>query len=138
MKITPIEIDCETDSDLYEGSAFTCIGINDPEEWFEDLNKEMSEEGIGSVDEMFTFKGKSMNKYYRLEGDHAYPDDLTFLSFHIDKLDRGKLAMYKLRIGARWFDDIVDNNHYHMKEDFGSKYRPPEDASFMSIPPERS
>lgn len=31
------------------------------------------------------------------------------LMFPLDGLNVGKLAMFKIRFGVRWFDDIVDN-----------------------------
>ena len=48
--------------------------------------------------------------FISLLGSNRYPDDLVFLAFSLDGLDVGKLAMFKLRFGARWFDDIVENN----------------------------
>ena len=58
-------------------------------------------------DEMigYYFKGKLMNEAYQLTDDNAYQDDLTFLV--IPDLYN---PMFKLAVGARWFDDIVANN----------------------------
>jgi hypothetical protein len=47
--------------------------------------------------------GAVMNKLCKLTGSNAYPDDLTI--FSIDKF-KGLAIMY----GARWMDDIIDNN----------------------------
>jgi hypothetical protein len=54
-------------------------------------------------------KGAVMNKLCKLTGSNAYPDDLTI--FSIDKF-KG-LA---ITVGARWMDDIIDNNSY--REDY--------------------
>ena len=51
-----------------------------------------------------------MNDLGKLSNDNRYPDDITFLAFPLDGLDIGKLAMFKLKMGDRWFDDIIDNN----------------------------
>ena len=47
--------------------------------------------------------GKVMNEICHLNGNNAYPDDLTI--FSIDKF-RGLAIMF----GARWMDDILSSN----------------------------
>lgn len=99
---------------LYNNSAFTFegLGFDDFDELKDQINECLEEENIGTVksENFFTYSGKDMNDYYHLTGTNRYPDNLTFVSFLLDGLDIGKLAMFKLRIGARWYDDIVDNN----------------------------
>ena len=96
---------------LYNGSWFTIEGAGgDLNEWKEGLQDMLNQEGIGTIQEWETFSGKEMNDNYNLTGHNRYPDDLTFLCFSLDGLEIGKLAMFKMRFGARWFDDIVDNN----------------------------
>lgn len=58
-------------------------------------------------DEMigYWFKGAFMNEAYGLTDENAYPDDLTFLV-----IPDFYNPMFKLAVGARWFDDIVANN----------------------------
>ncbi len=51
-----------------------------------------------------------MNMNYGLIGNNAYQDNLTCLMFPLDGLNAGRLAMFRLRMGDKWFDDIVDNN----------------------------
>lgn len=51
------------------------------------------------------WKGALMNITYNLTGDNAYNDNLTFVGikdFYNTK--------FKIDTGARWLDDIVDNN----------------------------
>ena len=99
---------------LYNNSAFTFegLGFDDFDELKDQINECLEEENIGTVksENFFTYSGKDMNDYYHLTGTNRYPDTLTFVSFLLDDLDIGKLAMFKLRIGARWFDDIVNSN----------------------------
>ena len=60
----------------------------------------------------FTWKGELMNQIYQLTGSNAYPEDLTFVSIPLSMFNNniGKLALVKFQLGARWLDDIVDNN----------------------------
>ena len=51
-----------------------------------------------------------LNDEFNLTGTNRYPDDLHCLAFSLNGLDIGKLAMFKLDWGDRWFDDIVDND----------------------------
>jgi hypothetical protein len=95
----------------YEGSFFTIVGVGgDIQEWKDGLNEMFAKEEIGQVKEFFTFKGSEMNEWAHLTGDNAYDEDNTFLMFSLDGLKTSKLAMFKLKFGARWFDDIVNNN----------------------------
>lgn len=97
--------------ELASASAFTIEGAGgDLNEWMNGLNEEMAKVNIGNVNTFYTFKGKLMNDTYALTGKNKYQDTLTFLCFRLDGLDVGKLAIFKMRFGARWLDDIVDNN----------------------------
>lgn len=53
--------------------------------------------------------GKDMNRFYKLTGDNAYPEDLSIFAVYPSK----GLA---IQWGARWFTDIVDNNKRREKE----------------------
>ena len=102
---------------FYKGSWYTITGAGDDlEDWVGGYDMLLSEAGIGKPAGYVTFNGADMNKEYGLSGSVAYPDDLTFIAFPLDDLDVGKLAMFKLKMGDRWFDDIVDNNRRHMEE----------------------
>jgi hypothetical protein len=41
--------------------------------------------------------------------DEVFASDLTFMFFPLDGLNVGKLAMFKMQMQARWFDDVIDN-----------------------------
>ena len=95
----------------YNGSYYTIIGAGgDLQEWKDGYQELLNKEGIGTIKEWITFTGSDMNTKYNLTGDNAYPNDLTFLAFPLDGLEIGKLAIFKIRMQDRWFDDIVDNN----------------------------
>ena len=93
---------------LYNHSAFTMEGL--AEESIIDMIKWLEENTVFTTENPIVYitKGKVMNTEYALVGNKAYADDLTIVSiFEIDLL---KIAIKRFSIGARWFDDIVDNN----------------------------
>ena len=95
----------------YEGSYYTIIGCGGTlRDWTEGYEKLMGKDGIGKPSGWYQFTGKDMNEHYGLTGNNRYPDALQFLCFPLDGLNVGKLAIFKLRMGDKWFDDIVDNN----------------------------
>lgn len=103
----------ETFEELYDNSAYTITGVGgNLNDWAKGYNEELRKRDIGEAKTFYTFTGKQMNEYYNLTGNNAYQDDLRFLSFKLDGLDVGKLAMFKLMFEDRWFDDIVDNNRF--------------------------
>ena len=95
----------------YEGSYYTITGCGgDLNEWKAGYEKMLADEGIGKPIKWIDFTGKDMNEIYNLTDNNAYPEDLHFLAFPLDGLEVGKLAIFKLTMQDRWFDDIVDNN----------------------------
>lgn len=93
---------------LYDNSAFTMEGlcedsIPDLLHWLEENTTFTSEEPV-----VYIIKGAVMNREYGLFGDNAYPEDLTIVS--VIEIDLMKVALKRFSIGARWFDDVVDNN----------------------------
>lgn len=98
-------------SQMYDNSYYTIIGVGgDINEWIDGYTKLLEKENIGKLEKFIVFTGKDMNRHYGLYDSVAYKDDLTFLAFPLDGLDTGKLAMFKLYMKDRWFDDICDNN----------------------------
>lgn len=95
----------------YEGSWYTITGCGGSlDDWKNGYADIMQKNGIGTPKEWIHFTGAEMNDKYNLMGDCKYPDDLNFLAFSNDGLNIGKLAMFKMAMQDRWFDDIVDNN----------------------------
>lgn len=96
----------------YQGNYYTIIGCDgDINEWKEGYAKILNDSCIGTIRHWIEFTGADMNRVYGLTGSNAYMDDLQFLAFRLeDDMNIGKLAILKLRLGDRWFNDIVDNN----------------------------
>lgn len=95
----------------YNGSYYTILGCaGELSEWTAGYRQLLESQGIGTPQVFFAFKGADMNEFYGLTGENAYRDELTCLMFPLDGLDVSKLAIFKLKAGDRWFDDIVDNN----------------------------
>ena len=93
---------------LYNNSAFTIEGL--AEQSIKDLMNWLSENTDFTTDEpiVYVIKGKAMNEVYELVGSNAYKDDLTIIS--VIGINQIKIAIPRFSVGARWFDDIVDNN----------------------------
>lgn len=122
MAIT-IEINQENREAIFqearENSYYTITGCGgDIKDWVDGYNSELSKQDIGKVEKFYLFHGRDMNTNYGLTGNNAYPNDLTFLMFAHDGLNVPKLAMFKLAMLDRWFDDIVDNNERNQSEIF--------------------
>ena len=93
---------------LYDNSAFTIEGL--AEKSIPDLLDWLSKNTTFTTEEpvVFITKGDIMNMEYGLTGSYAYPEDLTIVS--VIDIDQLKIALIRFSVGARWFDDIVDNN----------------------------
>ena len=103
--------------EMYNGSYYTILGCGESlDEWIENYEKWLKQGEIGIPKNWYKFTGKQMNDKYGLYGNVAYPKDLICLSFPLDGLNTGKLAIFKIEYQDRWFDDIVDNNKRHMEE----------------------
>ena len=93
----------------YIGSYYTIIGTGgDLNEWKEGYQELLNKEDIGKVSEWVSFKGKDVNDYYKLE--NKFRDSLNFLAFPLDGLNISKLAIFRIKMQDRWFDDIIDNS----------------------------
>lgn len=87
----------------------------DEAEWKNGYQDMLTSEGIGTIREWVSFTGDEMNRQYGLTCSNAYPANLHFLAFPLDGLDINKLAIFKLLMQDRWFDDIVANNAVKQK-----------------------
>ena len=65
---------------------------------FQEFLKEYIED-----DTIYITLGKVINEYY----ESSLPDDLRIVSLKYNKL--GRLPFIRLEIGAKWFDDFIDN-----------------------------
>lgn len=114
MEIKIIPADETKIRELKNGSAFTWEGLSGLENDKEAILDEFKNSNVlADVEtfEFYTWKGELMNQIYRLTGLNAYPKDLIFVSIPLNMFKNiGELAVLKFMLGARWLDDIVDNN----------------------------
>ena len=100
MKITNVETK-EQLKELYDCSAMTWEGLSVDEGNLKDALEACCSDGADG--EVFITKGKTMNNICKLKGSNAYPDDLNIVSIK-------KYKCLARSVGARWMDDICDNN----------------------------
>lgn len=100
------------------GSYYTISGCGEPlDEWVAGYEKELKDREIGTPTEWFSASGDSINLYATekhgvpLRPEDKFKGDLTLLMFPLTGLDVGRLAMFKLQMDDRWFDDVVANMH---------------------------
>ena len=105
-------------NEAYKGNYYTIIGCaGDLNEWKEGYAQFLKNAEIGTIRHWIEFTGADMNRVYGLTGNNAYQPDLQFLAFRLEEdMNIGKLAFLKLRLGDRWFNDIVDNNLRHQEK----------------------
>ena len=118
MKVVNVE-NFEQFKELVDGSAFTWLGMTSGEDNLKAIESFFKEEGNvmdpNQEMEIHIWTGKQGNEWMGLIKD-PYPEDLTCISLPLDQFNNiGKLAMLKLQVGARWLDDIYDNNLRHEK-----------------------
>lgn len=120
-----------TDEDieqLKDGSAFAWEGMDDSDHNLAAIVKVLTqEEGFDMVSPvpLYVWEGQQFNQLYGLTDDNAYPDDLSFVAIPLDAWkpgQQGKLAVTKMKYGARWLDDIVANNASRQKEIDSGRY----------------
>ena len=98
--------------ELADKSAFTWEGMDTSKETLQRIVDDFKDNtAIELPVKFYIYDGKVMNDLYKLTDKNAYPDDLHFVSVDLDNWrEMGNLPLYKLKVGARWLDDIVDNN----------------------------
>ena len=109
MKINIINANAAVLNDLVAHSALTVEGlasksIKDFVAWIESYTP-LKKRNV------YVISGKLANRVWKLHGTNAYPDDLAIVSVKLDDMkDYNKIVMPRFSIGARWMDDIYDNN----------------------------
>ena len=117
MKAKNINIAKANLREAYNGSYYTILGAGgDLQEWVDGYNQMLAEEGIGKPTAWFYAKGAAVNKEFGLTGNETFKARLTILFFPLDDLDIGRLAIFKLRMSDRWFDDVIDNSLRRLNE----------------------
>lgn len=95
----------------YDGWFYTILGAGGKlSDWYNGYQELCTKEGIGKIKQWYKTKGKVLNTAYDLQGKERFPDDLNILMFDYRGMNVGKLAMFKLRMGDRWFNDVIDNS----------------------------
>ena len=103
--------DKATLDELYEGSAFTMVGLRPSRtnleellDWFKALTPVKRER-------FYIVSGSLMNMAYGLTGDNAYPEtDCHLVCMKLEDIeDVAAITLPRFRIGGRWFDDVVAN-----------------------------
>lgn len=100
--------------EAYEGSYFTLLATGgDPQEWVDGVETLLKQEGIDLPIEWFYTTGKDINAFAKelghVKAEDLFQNDLSALAFSYSYSTVGKLALFKINFGGRWFDDIVDN-----------------------------
>jgi len=99
----------------YENSWYTILGASDIREYAEGYVDLMEKAGIGSPSKFVAIHGGTVNQFAQIRAGAVLaptdllPSDLTVIIFPLDSLDVGKLAMFKLQMEDRWFDDVIQN-----------------------------
>lgn len=98
--------------DAYSGSWYTIAGVGgDPQKWVDGYTDLLAQADIGKPARWLQVTGAQVNEFAG-EGVAArslFDPALTLLLFPLDGLHVGRLALFKLRMGDRWLDDVIDN-----------------------------
>ena len=100
---------------LYKDSAFTYLWLLDEEKEYESLEKYLFDKcWLERPKEVIMYKasGKLINDEFKLKGRNKLPSDLNVVFLPLENFwnQIGKLAIIKLQIWARRFDDFVNNS----------------------------
>ena len=110
-----INVDSKTLEELVKGSALTFEGLAESSfdgflDWVDDVA------GL-KTRRLYVTKGRLANCEWLLTGDNAYRTDLNIVSVKLDDMeDWNKIVMARFQVGARWMDDIHDNNIMRERE----------------------
>lgn len=99
---------------LYKNSALTIEGLT--LDSIPDFLNYLKENTTVNKERAFVISGKLMNETYHLSGKNAYPDDLNIVSVSLEDINSAPIITKRFEIGAKWFDDIVDNNKMMQRE----------------------
>lgn len=100
----------------YEGSYYFIAGTGGSlEEWISGYEDLMKQQEIGTPTHWFRTNGATVNNFasqrsgFMIAPDDQFPGDITCLLFPLNGLHTGRLAMFKLQMQDRWFDDVIQN-----------------------------
>ena len=103
---------CKDDIEFLRNcSAFTIEGLRIDQESLDQLFAWIRKYTELKREMVYVTDGRLMNESYGLTGDNAYPADLHIVSIVLDDFENlGALIGPRFEIGARWMDDIIENN----------------------------
>jgi hypothetical protein len=100
----------------YEGSYYFIAGTGgDLAGWTSGYEELMGQQEIGKPTQWLQTNGATVNGFasqhhHGLITDRdQFPGDLSCLLFPLNELHVGRLAMFKLQMQDRWFDDVIQN-----------------------------
>ena len=94
----------------YEGSYYFIAGTgSELTEWVTGYEDMLAAQEIGKPVQWFQTTGAAINRFVGDDNRDPFPNDLVCLLFPLDGLHIAKLALFKLTMENRWFDDVVDN-----------------------------
>ena len=110
-----INVDSKTLEELVKCSALTLEGLAESSfDEFLDWVKDIA--GL-KIRRLYVTKGRLANGEWLLTGDNAYRNDLNIVSVKLDDMeDWNKIVRARFQVGARWMDDIHDNNVMRERE----------------------
>ena len=99
------------------GSYYFIAGCGDPlEEWVDGYEERLEQRECGKPVKWYRTNGATVNSYAFqkkrtpfLHHNDLFADDLTCLLFPLDGLNIGRLAIFKVGMQDRWFDDVIMN-----------------------------
>lgn len=119
MAVQTVKVEALSSSQLsqaYEGSYYTIVGAGgDLDEWVEGYHQRLEESGVHRPKAWFKTNGLEVNAFAMSQRRFVRPEDLfrselVFLMFSLEEISAGgKLALFKLRMGDVWFDDMINN-----------------------------
>ena len=116
---TTIKIETLNSTELEEarkGSYYFIAGSGgDLHQWVDGYEKALAERQIGKPVAWYKASGASVSLHAtRVKGGalrpaDQFPEDLTCLLFPLDGLNVGALAVFKIMMADRWYDDVIAN-----------------------------
>lgn len=108
-------LDRTTLEQAYKGSYYFLAGCGgDLQEWVDGVENYLKMFEIGKPKQWFVTTGRDINDFasapfWTIEGDANFQPHLICLLFSLEGLDIPKLALFKVQMQDRWFDDVIDN-----------------------------
>ena len=99
----------------YLGSAATWEGFNMSAKNLNDFEYRVEKLCHWKNRRIYITTGKEMNEFSKLTGDNAYPEHLNIVSIALEDVE--DCMPLKMRLKARWLDDIIANNESRESEE---------------------